>query len=87
MLMLLGTVLHLADETPQAEDVKAGWVALVLFLLLIAALVFLIFSFLKQLRKAQAAKEAGVYGDRPVEAEEQDGDEPAEHDEPVDHED
>ena len=58
-------VLRAAEETPEAEDVKAGWTALVLFLLLIAAVVVLGFSLVKQLRKAQAAKDAGVYGDEP----------------------
>ena len=52
-----------ADQTPKDEDVKAGWLALVLFLLLIGAVVLLAFSLVKQLRKAQAAKDAGVYGD------------------------
>jgi hypothetical protein len=54
-----------ADETPEADDVVAGpWGAL-MFVLLIAAVVFLSFSFLKQLRKARAARDAGVYGDQP----------------------
>ena len=44
---------------------KAGWTAFVLFLLLIGAVVVLAFSLVKQLRKAQAAKDAGVYGDEP----------------------
>lgn len=67
--MLLMTALRLADvveEGPAPEDVKAGWTALVLFLLLGAAVAFLGFSLVKQLRKAQAAKDAGVYGDPPV---------------------
>jgi len=51
-----------ADQTPKDEDVKAGWTALVLFLLLIGAVVLLGFSLFKQLRKAQAAEDAGVYG-------------------------
>ena len=51
------------DPTPEPDDVKAGPVALVVFLALIAAVVFLGFSLVKQLRKAQAAKDAGVYGD------------------------
>ena len=34
-----------------------------LFLLLIGAVVVLAFSLVKQLRKAQAAKDAGVFGD------------------------
>ena len=59
-------VVRVADETPEAEDVKAGWTAFAIFLLLIAAVVVLGFSLVKQLRKAQAAKDAGVYGDEPV---------------------
>ena len=51
------------DKAPKDEDVKAGWTAFVLFLLLIAAVVVLAFSLVKQLRKAQAAKDAGVFGD------------------------
>lgn len=54
-------VLVLADPTPKPEDVKAGWGAFALFILLIAAVVFLGFSLVKQLRKAQAAQDAGVY--------------------------
>jgi hypothetical protein len=56
----------LADETPEPEDVKAGWTAFVVFLLLAFAVVILGFSLTKQLRKAQAAKDAGVYGDDPA---------------------
>jgi amino acid permease len=67
-----------ADKTPKDEDVKAGWTAFVIFLLLIAAVVVLAFSFVKQLRKAQAAKDAGVYGS-------DDEDEPAGVDEPENH--
>jgi hypothetical protein len=58
-------VVRAADQAPEAEDVKAGWTALVVFLLLIAAVVVLAFSLVKQLRKAQTAKDAGVYGDEP----------------------
>jgi hypothetical protein len=66
MLMLLTTLLPLVVEGPEPEDVKAGWVAFAIFLLLIAAVVLLGFSLVKQLRKAQRAKDAGVYGDEPV---------------------
>jgi hypothetical protein len=65
-------VILLADQTPAPEDVTAGWTALVVFLLLIAAVVFLGFSLVKQLRKAQAAKDAGVY-DEPDEPEKNSG--------------
>jgi hypothetical protein len=67
--MLLMTALRMIDgveQGPEPEDVKAGWIALVVFLLLAAAVVFLGFSLVKQLRKAQAAKDAGVYGDEPI---------------------
>jgi hypothetical protein len=62
----------LADEAPEPEDVTAGWTGLLVFLLLIAAVVFLGFSLVKQLRKAQAAKDAGVY-DEPDEPEKNSG--------------
>ena len=59
-------VVRLADETPKPEDVKAGWTAFAIFLLLALAVVVLGFSLTKQLRRAQAAKDAGVYGDEPA---------------------
>ncbi len=61
-------VLRLADETPKPEDVKAGWTAFALFLLLLVAVALLGFSLTKHLRKAQAAQDAGLYdgpADRP----------------------
>lgn len=66
--MLTGAARFLAqlDSTPADADVKAGWGALVLFLVLILAVAFLGFSLSKQLRKAQAARDAGVYGDPPA---------------------
>jgi hypothetical protein len=54
-------VLALAGGAPAPEDVKAGWTAFVIFLLLVVAVAFLGRSLFKQLRKAQAAQEAGVY--------------------------
>ena len=65
-------VMLLTDEAPDPEDVTAGWPGLLVFLLLIAAVVFLGFSLVKQLRKAQAAKDAGVY-DEPDEPEKNSG--------------
>ena len=53
--------LVLAGGAPAPEDVKAGWTAFVIFLLLVLAVAFLGRSLFKQLRKAQAAQEAGVY--------------------------
>jgi hypothetical protein len=68
------------DEAPEPEDVKAGWKALVVFLLLIGAVVLLAFSLVKQLRKADEARKAGVFGDedRPPEPDEdEDADQPS----------
>lgn len=65
-MWLLLAVVSFADqlpEGPEPEDVKAGWTAFAIFLLLGVAVVFLMFSMVKQLRRAQAAKDAGVYGD------------------------
>jgi hypothetical protein len=78
VLPLADLVSRAVDKTPKDEDVKAGWTAFVLFLLLIAAVVVLAFSLVKQLRKAQEAKDAGVYGDEPTSSEDA-GAEPENH--------
>ena len=53
---------------PADNDVTAGWTALLVFVGLILAVVVLGVSLVKQLRKAQAARDAGVYGDPPAAA-------------------
>lgn len=63
LFFLLVTFAGQIVEGPEPEDVKAGWTAFAIFLLLCGAVVFLMFSLTKQLRRAQAAKEAGVYGE------------------------
>jgi len=73
------TVLHtllilVAEEAPDAKDVKAGWIAFGLFLGLAAVVVLLWFSMRKQLRRTQANRAAGVFGDEPG------GDTPADSD-------
>ena len=76
----LYAVVSLASgEGPAPEDVKAGWVALIIFLRLALAVAFLGWSLTKQLRKAQNAKDAGAYGDDPVAS----SDEPANGDSPT----
>lgn len=65
------------DPVPEDEDVVAGGWGAVMFVFLIAATVVLLFSFTRQLRKAQAAKDAGVYGDRPSAEEQLPGEEDA----------
>ena len=65
MNILAATVLLLlAEGTPEPKDVKAGWLAFGIFLALVAATALLCVSFVRQLRKAQAAKDAGVYDEK-----------------------
>ena len=56
----------LPDPVPADNDVTAGWTALLVFVGLIIAVVVLGVSLTKQLRKAKAARDAGVYGDPPA---------------------
>lgn len=58
--------LVLAQEVPDPEDVKPGWLGFGVFLLLAAAVVFLAFSFRKQLRKVDF--EEPDRGDQPGDA-------------------
>jgi hypothetical protein len=58
---LLTLVVSLADEVPDEEDVKAGWLAFAIFIGLIVAVALLGFSLVKHLRRAQASEEAGRY--------------------------
>ncbi len=64
MLDLL--IILLEDPTPEPTEVKAGPLGFALWIFMIVAVVIIGFSLVKQLRKAQAAKDAGVYGDEPV---------------------
>lgn len=54
-------VVSLSDPVPEDEDVKAGWVAFAVFIGLIVAVALLGWSLVRQLRKAEAAEEAGLY--------------------------
>ena len=65
MLDLL--IILLDDPTPKPTEVKAGPLGFAMWIFMILAVVVLAFSLVKQLRKAQAAKDAGLYGDEPVE--------------------
>ena len=64
---MLALLIALVDDpTPKDNDVVAGPLGFAIWIFLILAVVVLGFSLVKQLRKAQAAKDAGVYGDEPV---------------------
>ena len=59
MTVLWTVLLPMADEVPDPEDVKPGWLGFTVFLLLAAALVVLAFSFRKQLRKVTFEEKDG----------------------------
>ncbi|WP_121255682.1 hypothetical protein [Nocardioides ferulae] len=61
-------LLSFADQAPDDEDVKAGWTAFAIFLLGVAAVAFLGWSLTKQLKRAKAADEAGLFdpSDKPA---------------------
>jgi hypothetical protein len=67
------------DPVPADKDVTAGGTAILVFLFLILAVIVLLRSFVKQLRKAQAAREAGVFGDEPAAPGSEAADESKEH--------
>lgn len=69
MLDLL--IVLLEDKTPDPSEVKAGPLGFAVWIFMIIAVVIIAFSLVKQLRKAQAAKDAGLYGDEPVQRSEE----------------
>lgn len=70
MLQLL-IVVNALDPVPDDNDVKAGWGAFAIFVLLILAVALLCWSFVKQMRKVKAANEAGVYDEHVEDASDQ----------------
>ncbi|MGO4255981.1 hypothetical protein [Marmoricola sp. RAF53] len=51
-----------ADPAPAADDVKAGWGAFGIFLLMAAAVALLGWSLVRHLKKTKANAAAGVFG-------------------------
>ena len=52
-----------SDPRPDDNNVVAGWVGAVVLVALVIAVVLILRSFTKQLKKVDAAEEAGVYGE------------------------
>ena len=52
-----------SDPRPDDNNVVAGWLGFAVLILLIVAVVFILRSFTKQLKKVDAAQEAGLYDD------------------------
>ncbi len=61
MYTLIATLLPLVDEVPQPEDVKAGWLAAVVFLALGVAIAVIGFFLVRSLRRSRATAEHGGY--------------------------
>jgi hypothetical protein len=63
---MTGIVVLVAASDPRPDDnnVVAGWVGFAVVIALIIAVVFILRSFTKQLKKVDAARDAGVFGDR-----------------------
>jgi TRAP-type C4-dicarboxylate transport system permease small subunit len=62
-----------SDPRPDDNNVVAGWVGFAVMIALIVAVVFILRSFTKQLKKVDAAQKAGVFGEeKPEESESSD---------------
>jgi TRAP-type C4-dicarboxylate transport system permease small subunit len=66
MPSLMSLVLQAAasDPVPSENDVKAGWVGFLVVILLVVAVIFLLRSFTRQLKKVEDADQAGVYDEK-----------------------
>lgn len=61
MHTLIATLLPLVDEVPQPEDVKAGWLAAVVFLALGVAIAVIGYFLVRSLRRSRATADHGGY--------------------------
>jgi hypothetical protein len=68
-----------SDPRPDENNVVAGWVGFAVLIALIVAVAFILRSFTKQLKKVDAAQEAGVFGDPDDASEASTSDQPPTH--------
>lgn len=66
LLTLLPLLVSYADKTPRPNDVKAGWGALLVFVLLGLAVAFLGWALTRQLKRTQRNADAGAFGEEDV---------------------
>jgi hypothetical protein len=66
-----------SDPRPDDNNVVAGWTGFAVMIALIIAVVFILRSFTKQLKKVDKAKDAGVFGDEPRPADTEAGQPPS----------
>lgn len=66
LVIALASLLGTVDPTPSDNDVKAGWGAFGVFLLMAAAVALLGWSLVRQLKKTKANAAAGVFGPEDV---------------------
>ena len=59
-------ILLVDDPTPEPTEVKAGPLAFAIWIFMILAVVAIGFFLVRQLRRAQANKDAGMFGDEPI---------------------
>jgi hypothetical protein len=64
LLTALAGLAPLADKVPTEDQIGTGWIYLVVFVLLAAAVIFLGFSLSKHLRKARTNAEQGVFEEK-----------------------
>jgi hypothetical protein len=73
---VMDTVVLAAQQAPEPEDVKAGWLGFAVWLGLVVAVVLLCFSFVRQLRKVNfEEKDPADTADTAGQAENTDADE------------
>ena len=63
---LVSTLVMAKDKKPDDNDVVAGWTGFVVFVVLIVAVALIGWALTRSLRTAGRNKDAGVYGDEPV---------------------
>ncbi|HET6151722.1 MAG TPA: hypothetical protein VFE15_02135 [Marmoricola sp.] len=65
-VIVLHSLVVLADKTPADKDVKAGWGAFWIFIGMVVAVGLLGWSLTRHLKKTQFNADSGAFGDEPT---------------------